>query len=156
MGMKCQRRVKSPTPTWSERICSMAEITYSSEKPSSPLKCTDGVWKLWWWQKSKQHFTYMEQSWPQEVLRAHWSTLRRLDFTTGKRWNRGELPKDRKAVALANELERTRRVREISQVTPLGWLQSRLKMGNKPTSPTCIYTSTRDTSTKIQEREMTQ
>ena len=44
-------------------------------------------------------------------------------------------PKSRKAVALANELERTRRVRGISQVTPLGWLQSRLKMGNKSSSP---------------------
>ena len=60
-----------------------------------------------------------------------------------------------KRIALANELERTRRVRGISQVTPLGWLQSRLKMGNKPTSPTRIYSSTRDTSTIIQEREMT-
>ena len=68
------------------------------------------------------------------LLRAHRSTLRRLDFTTGKRWNRGELPKNRKAVALANELERTRRVCGISQVTPLGWLQSRLKMGSSPIS----------------------
>ena len=47
-------------------------------------------------------------------------------------------PKSRKAVALANELERMRRVREISQVTPLGWLQSRLKMRNESSSPT-IY-----------------
>ena len=50
-------------------------------------------------------------------------------------------PKKRRAVALANELEGTRRVRGISQVTLLGWLQSRLKMGNEPTSPTCIYSS---------------
>ena len=92
----------------------------------------------------------------QQVLRAHRSTLHRLDFTTGKRVDRGELPKIRKEVALANGLERMRRVHEILQVTPLGWLQSRLKMGNKPTSPTHIYSSMRDTSTKIQEREMTQ
>ena len=40
------------------------------------------------------------------LLRVHRSTLRRLDFTTGKRVDRGELPKTSKAVALANELER--------------------------------------------------
>ena len=48
----------------------------------------------------------------------------RLDFTTGKQVDRGDkLLRKCKAVALANELERTRRVRGISQVTPLGWLQ---------------------------------
>ena len=80
------------------------------------------------------------------LLRAHRSTLRRLDFTTGKRVDReGELTpsKIRKAVALANELERTRRVRGISQVTPLGWLQSRLKMGSSPISNPYIYESAR-------------
>ena len=40
------------------------------------------------------------------LLQAHRSTLRRLDFTTGKQVDRGELPKTSKAVALANELER--------------------------------------------------
>ena len=34
------------------------------------------------------------------VLRAHRSTLRKLDFTTGKRRNRGELPKIREADSL--------------------------------------------------------
>ena len=33
---------------------------------------------------------------------------RRLDFTTGKRVDRGELPKTSEAVALANELERSK------------------------------------------------
>ena len=42
------------------------------------------------------------------LLQAHRSTLRRLHFTTGKRVDRGELPKTSKAVALANELERSR------------------------------------------------
>ena len=40
------------------------------------------------------------------VLRAHRSTLCRLDFTTGKRVDRGKNPKTSEAVALANELER--------------------------------------------------
>ena len=43
-----------------------------------------------------------------KVLQAHRSALRRLDFTTGKRVDRGELPKTSRAVALANELERLR------------------------------------------------
>ena len=73
------------------------------------------------------------------LLQAHRSTLRRLDFTTGKRVNRGDkLLRIAKRIVLANELERTRRVLGILQVTPLGWLQSRLKMGNKSSSPT-IY-----------------
>ena len=42
------------------------------------------------------------------VLRVHRRALRRLHFTTGKRVDRGELPKTSKAVALANELERSR------------------------------------------------
>ena len=41
------------------------------------------------------------------MLRAHRSTLRRLDFTTGKRRNRGELPKIREADSLG---QRTRAV----------------------------------------------
>ena len=64
----------------------------------------------------------------------------RLDFTTGKQLTeKGKVPpKDRKAVALANELEGTRRVHGISQVTLVGWLQSRLKMRDESPSPT-IY-----------------
>ena len=62
---------------------------------------------------------------------------RRLDFTTGKQVDRGDkLLRKCKAVALANKLERMRSVRGISQVTPLGWLQSRLKMRNESSSPT--------------------
>ena len=37
------------------------------------------------------------------VLRAQRSTLRRLDFTTGKRRNRGELPKSREANSLGQQ-----------------------------------------------------
>ena len=37
------------------------------------------------------------------LLRAHRSTLRRLDFTTGKRIDRGELPKNRKASSLGQQ-----------------------------------------------------
>ena len=43
------------------------------------------------------------------LLRAHRSTLRRLDFTTGKRRNRGELPKSREANSLG---QRTREDKE--------------------------------------------
>ena len=66
--------------------------------------------------------------------------MHRLDFTTGKQVDRGQVLRVHEAVALANKLERTRRVRGISQVTPLGWLQSRLKMGNKSPSPTVYIT----------------
>ena len=45
------------------------------------------------------------------LLRAHRSTLRRLDFTTGKRRNRGELPKIREADSLD---QRTREDEESS------------------------------------------
>ena len=45
------------------------------------------------------------------VLRAHRSTLRRLDFTTGKRRDRGELPKSRKANSLG---QRAREDKESS------------------------------------------
>ena len=44
-----------------------------------------------------------------------------------------------KRIALANELERTRRVRGISRVALLGWLQSRLKMGIIPSPIQYIY-----------------
>ena len=37
------------------------------------------------------------------LLRAYRSTLRRLDFTTGKRRNRGELPKSREANSLGQQ-----------------------------------------------------
>ena len=44
---------------------------------------------------------------PTPLLRAHRSTLRRLHFTTGKRVDRGELPKTSKADSLG---QRTRAV----------------------------------------------
>ena len=47
----------------------------------------------------------------------------------------GLLSKSRRAVALANELEGTRRVQGILQVTLVGWLQSRLKMRDESPSP---------------------
>ena len=46
-------------------------------------------------------------TWGDLVLQAHRRALRRLHFTTGKRWNRGELPKNREANSLG---QRTRAV----------------------------------------------
>ena len=79
--------------------------------------------------------------------------MRRLDFTTSKQVDRGdELLRKCKAVALANELEGTRRVRGILQVTLVGWLQSRLKMRNKSSSPTTYISSKTNTSTNRRKR----